>query len=113
MFLVVWWISILMPYSYLSSVARRIVMGVVALLLLCSGVATMGHYYDSWYPMRRVAMAADVYLGPDTTYAVCGRVAEHDTVRMKKVAGAWVLIEDATVYGWLPIQYLIDDAKSR
>lgn len=100
-FLLVWWLLWLSPFTLRSFWSRITYYAMLTSLLLYSGIATMGVYYEDRYPLRTVHKESTVHIGPDQQYVVTDVVHTEDTVRIVGSLGNWRKVENKTLRGWV------------
>lgn len=104
-----WWVLWLVPVRMRTRRASGvgawwkllIYYGILTSLLLYSGIATMGVYYDATHPLAVVTKEAMVYIGPESNYAVRGSLQSGSQVRVMKRCGTWCKIQQGTLVGWI------------
>ena len=100
-FLVAWWLLLLSPFTLRGFWSRITYYLAMTSLLLYSGIATMGVYYDIWYPLCKVREESMVHIGPDTSYVIADAVHTDDTVRVIDSCGTWRKIKNEALTGWV------------
>lgn len=74
----------------------------LSLLLLYYGVATLGLYYEAWYPMEMVIKESVISSEPTEKSFILGKIAAGERVRVYRVQGQWALMQHEHHYGWVP-----------
>lgn len=108
MVLVSWWFLVWGAPRKWSLTSKIFYYGITAALLLYSGVATLGDWYNSKYPMRRVVAPCDVRLGPATSYVVQDKLEKDEFVRVVETENGWQKIKKQAIVGWVPVACLGD-----
>ena len=104
LFLIGWWFVWLLPAQTVYARWKRVIYYLIlTLLLLCTGIATLGVYYDMLYPPTVIVAETAVYIGPDVTYAQRGILPAGTQVRVMQREGSWVKLKQGNSAGWMKL----------
>jgi len=97
-FLIMWW-TVLLGYVRLWSCKGRYVWYIVAGIL---GMLAVRNYIITWYPEYSMSEDTIVYVGPDESYGICGKISQKSIVKVYEARQKWSKVGYHTMIGWIP-----------